>query len=82
MRRAAYGFGGRNFVTRTPASVICSIRSRSILSPPTASMITFTRTPARARSHSASATCVAISPRQYTYVSRHSVRSALRIVSR
>jgi hypothetical protein len=50
--------------------------------PPIASMITLTSTPARARSHSASATSWAMSPRQYTYVSRHSVCRALRMVSR
>ena len=63
-RFAAYALTGRKRETRTPASTILSIRSRSSLTPPIASMITLHSTPARARSHSASATSCAMSPVQ------------------
>ena len=63
-RRIAYGFGGRKRHTDTPQSVMRSSRSRSILTEPMASRRTRHDTPAVARSHTASATRLPISPLQ------------------
>jgi len=58
-----------------------STRPRSICRPPTASISTRTRSPARARSARASANASAGQPCQYTKVIRSTVRSAARIAS-